>query len=582
MEQTSRSRWFVLMVTLAVVLSVTIPAPATAQYCGDAVCEYGEQCPYDCGGGGYCGDYICSPELGENEYNCRTDCIPAVCGDGYCDASENQSSCYADCAPPPPPTCLSGTCASCVRPGTEDSEPDGLPDQLEHDLAYQFFPAILLQWADKDLLQSYACVNPSLPYVAHPVRFGVCDEDLECMEIRYGIAYRQDIGPQGHLGDSEIYSVILQRNAPWSTASTNIASWQMIRDFTSAHWGTGLGDFSSVGAFGYCAQGCGRWDDDQQGCYDHPECEFFPGQCSGQSSQLGTSCYQLHDEGDCFFAGCSWTASDCYSKATCDSTTPLTAAQTRYAAEGKHALYHTDGECDSGAYWTDECPTNQYNMRDYIQGKLQNIGEDGALGNFSPWIRHPDGTRDYNCWSTEEFGNSTPYSDNFRAGIGWGLPNPTSAAAGGTGNPFRYPTARDQYLACWGIAGRISSNCRDISDFNDKQMCYGMSDSTQSPCSQMTDRNLQLACYGMSVAPNYPSNCRDITDPGLQDFCYSVSSWGSSASCSGVSNSADKALCQALTYRNSSYCAGITNANDRWFCYGTSSRTSSYCGNIVY
>jgi hypothetical protein len=149
-------------------------------------------------------------------------------------------------------------------------------------------------------------------------------------------------------------------------------------------------------------------------------------------------------------------------------------------------------------------------------------------------------------------------------------------------NPFTYPTARDQYLACWGIAGRISSNCYDISDFNDRQMCYGMSTSTQSPCTSMTDRNLQLACYGMSVAPNYPSNCRDITDPGLQDFCYSVSSWGSWANCSGVSNPADKALCQALTYRNSSYCASITNANDRWFCYGTASHTNSYCGNIVY
>lgn len=569
-------------VSLGLAFTFPLAVPAATQYCGDGICVYGETCPSDCGGGAYCGDYICSPEWGEDEYSCRTDCIPPYCGDGVCESPENSSSCPGDCPAPQPPSCTSGTCANCFRPGTEDSEPDGLPDQLEYDLAYHFFPALRLQWADKDLLQSYACVNPSLPYRARPVRGGICDEDRECIEIRYGIAYRRDVGLGGHLGDSEVYAVLLQRNAPWSTASTNVWNWQMIRDFTSAHWGTGLGDFSEVGAFGFCAQECGRWDNDQQGCYDHPECEFFPGFCNGQSSQPGTICSQLHDEGECFFSGCQWIKSDCYPEAGCYSTTPLTTAQTRYAAEGKHANYHTDSQCDSGAYWTDECPTNQYNMRDYIQGKLQNIGEDGALGNFSPLIRHPDGTRDYNCWGTEEFGESTPYADNFREPIGWGLPNPAPVSTSSGSNPFKYPSARDQYLACWGIAGRISSNCRDISDFNDKQMCYGMSDSMQSPCTQMTDRNLQLACYGMSVAPNYPSNCRDITDAGLRDFCYAVSSWGSSANCSGVSGTADKALCQALTYRNSSYCASISNANDRWFCYGVSSRTNSYCGNIAY
>ncbi|HEV2854934.1 MAG TPA: CRTAC1 family protein [Thermoanaerobaculia bacterium] len=149
-------------------------------------------------------------------------------------------------------------------------------------------------------------------------------------------------------------------------------------------------------------------------------------------------------------------------------------------------------------------------------------------------------------------------------------------------NPFAYFSARDQYLACYGISGRLSVACDDISDFNDRQMCYGMAGSTQTPCKQMIDRNLQLACYGMSVAPNYVSNCDTITDPELRDFCYSVASWGRWGSCSGVSNPETRSLCQALTYRDSSYCAGITNANDRWFCYGTSSRTTSYCESIVF
>ncbi|HKV06755.1 MAG TPA: hypothetical protein VJ725_01370 [Thermoanaerobaculia bacterium] len=163
---------------------------------------------------------------------------------------------------------------------------------------------------------------------------------------------------------------------------------------------------------------------------------------------------------------------------------------------------------------------------------------------------------------------------------GWTCGQPRPLIPGSV-NPFTYSRARDQYLACWGIAGQISSNCYDISDLNDKQMCYGMSTGTQSPCASMTDRNLQLACYGMSVAPNYPSNCRDIVDAGMRDFCYSVSSWGSSGTCSGVASPSDKALCQALTYRNPSYCNSITNANDKWFCYGTASRTNSYCANIV-
>lgn len=163
---------------------------------------------------------------------------------------------------------------------------------------------------------------------------------------------------------------------------------------------------------------------------------------------------------------------------------------------------------------------------------------------------------------------------------GWTCGQPRPLLPGSV-NPFTYSVARDQYLSCWGIAGRISSNCDSISDANDRQMCRGMSTSTQSPCTSMTDRNMQLACYGMSVAPNYPSNCYDITDAGMRDFCYSVSSQGSQGSCAGVTSPNDKALCQALTYSNSSYCASITNANDKWFCYGTSSRTNSYCANIV-
>ena len=144
-------------------------------------------------------------------------------------------------------------------------------------------------------------------------------------------------------------------------------------------------------------------------------------------------------------------------------------------------------------------------------------------------------------------------------------------------NPFVYDSANDQRQACLGIASRTSSYCDTVVDLNDRQMCAGLAASSQDPCRTMTDRNLQLTCYGMAFAPNFPSNCRDVTDPGLQSFCYSVSSWGASANCSGVTDASDRALCQALTYRDSSYCATITSPNDRQFCIAVSSHDSSSC-----
>jgi LmbE family N-acetylglucosaminyl deacetylase len=154
----------------------------------------------------------------------------------------------------------------------------------------------------------------------------------------------------------------------------------------------------------------------------------------------------------------------------------------------------------------------------------------------------------------------------------------TSSAS--TGNPFIYAIARDQYLACYGIAGRISSNCRNITDVNDKQMCSALSASSQTPCGSMTDHNLQLACYGMAVAPNFPSNCRDITDAQMRSFCYGVASWGSSPDCANVTDPDTRSLCYGMSLRNGSYCASITKANDRQFCYGVSTHNNTYCATI--
>lgn len=150
-----------------------------------------------------------------------------------------------------------------------------------------------------------------------------------------------------------------------------------------------------------------------------------------------------------------------------------------------------------------------------------------------------------------------------------------------TANPFVYVDANDQRQACLGIAGRDTGPCSSVSDFNDRQMCSGLAASSQAPCFSMTNRNLQLTCFGLAFAPNFPSNCRDITDAGLRDFCFSAASWGTQGTCSLVSDPADHALCQALTYRDSSYCAAIANANDRQFCLAVSVHDSSPCAAIA-
>ncbi len=77
------------------------PAPQ----CGNGQCEAGEDqtnCPADCGqqgggGGAVCGNGAC--EAGEDSSNCSADCgQPApVCGNGACEAGEDNSNCPADC-----------------------------------------------------------------------------------------------------------------------------------------------------------------------------------------------------------------------------------------------------------------------------------------------------------------------------------------------------------------------------------------------------------------------------------------------------------------------------------------------------
>jgi hypothetical protein len=554
---------------------------ASAQYCGDFICSPGEEwCTTDCS---HCGDYLCTPELGENRYTCAQDC---VCGDGICSYGEDSNYCPGDC--PPPPTCTPDTCTSCGQPAFgSDADHDNVPDSLEYDLAHRFFPTIFLQGADYDINVSYLHRGLSIPYTVQPYVGAMCDEDRECLEIRYGIAYTYDFGDNQwwiratvdppHRGDSEFYAVLLQRTASWAIAGSDSTAWQLIRDFTAAHWGTTT-DSSRMVSYGYCPPQCAGFA--EAGCLSHSQCRWFAGFCTGSYYDCG---YYWEQE-PCQFSGCRWLPPGCFDNGEvhCYSTTPRTSRNVLYASERKHGLYHSDAECDSGAWSADECPSNIYDMRNDKEGKLQNVGSYQDHAAFDTSIQSPDLCTLYQVWDGAKFGESTPYRQHFTTAMNWNLPSAAETAtptpAPGS-NPFSYASPRDQYLACYGIAGRISSNCRDISDFNDKQMCYAISDHTQSPCTQMTDRNLQLACYGMSIAPNYPSNCRDITDVNLQHFCYGVSG-NDTSQCAAVADSNSRQLCYAMVTGSSYYCGTITNSNDRQFCYGVSTHINSYCASI--
>jgi hypothetical protein len=500
-------------------------------------------------------------------------------------------------------TCVVDTCTTCGVPAAgADADADTVPDLLEHNLANKFFPSLKLQHFNVDLNEAYPYLNRPIPFTVHPVPInGTCNEVNKCLELRFGLAYRLDHGDDffhfidnGHLGDSEFYAAVVIRSTDWATASNNTGYWSLIRDFTAAHWGTG-GDSSILGTYG--DRGCEQWSSDATTCRAHSgRCEYW-----GSNGCFGTpidpkyfSCEIISSSAQCYVAGCTWLSPLCANRGVVQySTTRLAGPPILYVSEGKHGTYHTDGECEAGGLYQDACPNNQYDLRPYaVAGRLQNIGNASCTNAFDRTIQHPNFCALYDVWGGAKFAESTPYKTNFTYVFDWVLPGaaqktpapvmPATCPGGGggaTGNPFTYPSARDQYLACYGIAGRISSNCRDISDFNDKQMCYGMSDSTQTPCTQMTDRNLQLACYGMSVAPSYPSNCRDITDLNLQRFCYGVAGRDTSQ-CATVADPNTRQLCYAMATSNSSYCGSITRANDRQFCYGVSSHVNSYCSSI--
>lgn len=81
--------------------------------------------------GNLCGNGRCDTAATESSATCATDCgaLPAVCGNGQCEAGESCSSCGADCGVCCTPSCAGkvcgnngcgGSCGSCTSPATCD------------------------------------------------------------------------------------------------------------------------------------------------------------------------------------------------------------------------------------------------------------------------------------------------------------------------------------------------------------------------------------------------------------------------------------------------------------------------------
>lgn len=267
----------------------------------------------------------------------------------------------------------------------QDGDYDGLPDSLELSLAQYFFPILNLHCgtyeglAYGDRRQLYGLTvsgysdssNGRIPFTAHPYSPNDgynCTEAMQCIEIRYGIAWNWDLGDDtfggAHSGDSEVYAILVARKdtdgsdwgVSWDVAQNDASQWRLIKEFMSAHWTEGWGADSSS----YRSHG-----------------------------NYGTYSYQKV-----------------------------------WAAEGKHAMYPTQSACNSGgAAGADDCGDNRCDLVTEIYQKVQNIGESYAP--LNPYIPYPSYARDvspygtYDMWSYNSFGSATSYRENMEHPLNW-------------------------------------------------------------------------------------------------------------------------------------------------------------------
>ncbi|MEM7052854.1 MAG: hypothetical protein AAF604_24545 [Acidobacteriota bacterium] len=355
-----------------------------------------------------------------------------VCGNGICNPtgfpSEDINTCPQDCGGDPNPGCNQHFCDDCDRPNAAtDLDADGVPDSLEYDIAHKFFPSVHLQGHSEDRSEAYLYRNRSIPYMVNPLPpQGLCNEVNECLEVRWGIAFKYDHGDTwfdigNHRGDSEMYAAVVQRTTDWLFAKFDIDDWRMVRDFTASHF-KALGDSSKIGVYGNCPTSCSAFRNDPAACDAKSYCQSN-GYCSGYHG----GCYGPSNAAACnATSGCTWNPSCRWKESTsCYSASPKTQHVDIFSAESKHALYHSDSECDSGGWnWSDDCPrtpSTAYDMRQWKDDKLQNVGRPEHHPLNQTRIQHPNFCGTYDVWGGKKFGGAASYKSHFEEPLPWAL-----------------------------------------------------------------------------------------------------------------------------------------------------------------
>ena len=260
----------------------------------------------------------------------------------------------------------------------DDLDADGVSEALEQALAERFFPHLWVRWENSDRRQSYAFLEGPgrvIPYTVYPHRGigeeGYCDKEMQCMQIRYGLAYQWDCGDDPkdgcnginkHLGDNEFYAVLVAREAPdgswgtpWEQAQNDPSAWRQVLSETFGHHNTPT---------------------------DSSACHYY--------------------------------------------TTPRTTPATLFVAEGKHATYHSVADCDRGGLLgSDYCVNEAHGgidlSLDLTPSELQNVGHVFEHFLFDTTITdpsHPD-QDSYDIWGGRDFGDASSYLNHFTEFFNW-------------------------------------------------------------------------------------------------------------------------------------------------------------------
>ena len=263
-----------------------------------------------------------------------------------------------------------------------DTDGDGLCDGFEQALVERFFPNLWVSTLN-DRVSFYSCIagDPyaKVPYMVERVWYNpgfsglACLQPDDCLLLKIGLAYDEDFGDDvfggGHPGDSEFYYLLLSRVSFDRTLVKQNSAGETCTAFRAKQDAT-------------CWWAMVDWT-------------------SAHSGELTDSSYHA--------------VLSPFVNTIGDSD-----ATVIYAAEGKHANYHTDGGCDSGnIVHIDNC-TPIANVRDTCNLSFHNIGNSVPLGGdgqgdgYPPDIRYPlRSWQRYDMWSFAEFADSSAYRPKF-------------------------------------------------------------------------------------------------------------------------------------------------------------------------